>query len=183
MKSRIAKFILHSLGWRIDSTMPENIKKAVVIMAPHTSYYDFLYGRLAFAAYKVKGKYMIKREVFKFPFGPFVKAMGGIPVDRSNSRNAIKSVKEAFEKREELFLVVTPEGTRKKVNKWKRGFYFIAQSAKVPVILGYLDYKTKRGGIGPVIYPSGDFEADFKIIEDFYRGKTAKHPEKFNLSQ
>lgn len=182
MGSRIAKFIIKLLGWKIDSTMPGHIKKAVVIMAPHTSYYDFLYGWLAFIAYRVKGKFMIKKEIFFFPVGPILKAMGGIPVDRSNSRRAINSVKSAFEKRDELFLVVTPEGTRRLVKNWKKGFYYLAQSANVPIILGYLDYKQKAGGVGPTLYPSGDFDADMKIIEEFYRGKGARHPEKFNLS-
>ena len=181
--SRIAKSILHSLGWKIDSTLPDHIKKAVVLIAPHTSYWDFFYGRMAFAAYKIKGKYMIKKEAFVFPFGLILKALGGIPVDRSNSRNALKSVKEAFETRDEVFLVVAPEGTRKRVEKWKKGFYFIAKAANVPIILGYIDYSKKYGGFGPVIHPSGDLDSDLKTIEDFYRGKGAKYPEKFNLTE
>ncbi len=180
--SWFSKFILKLLGWKLNTQIPENLKKAVVTMAPHTSYHDFWYGRLGFSAYKIKGKFMIKKESFSFPFGGILKALGGIPVDRSNSKSAIQSVEKAFAEREELFLVVTPEGTRKRVNKWKKGFYHIALNANVPIVLGYLDYKNKTGGFGPIMYPSGDFEADFKVIEDFYRDKTAKHPERFNLS-
>ncbi|MBS4013249.1 MAG: 1-acyl-sn-glycerol-3-phosphate acyltransferase [Bacteroidetes bacterium] len=183
MKSRIANFILKQKGWKIDSNMPADIKKAVVIMAPHTSYYDFVYGWLAFTAYKFKGKFMIKKESFAFPFGPILKSLGGIPVDRSNSRSAIKSVHKAFENSKELYLVVTPEGTRKLVTNWKKGFYHIAKEANVPIVCGYLDYKLKTGGFGPVLNPSDDYEVIMKSIQEFYKGKGARHPEKFNLSQ
>ncbi|MFO8067400.1 MAG: 1-acyl-sn-glycerol-3-phosphate acyltransferase [Bacteroidales bacterium] len=183
MKSRIAKFILRVLGWKVESLMSEDIKKAVVVMAPHTSYYDFIFGWLAFAAYRIKGKFMIKKEVFFFPVGPILKAMGGIPVDRSNSKKALKSVKKAFENSKSLFLVVTPEGTRRFVKNWKKGFYFIAQDADVPILLGYLDYKKKVGGIGPLINPHDDFDKILKQVQDFYRDKNARHPEKFSLSE
>jgi 1-acyl-sn-glycerol-3-phosphate acyltransferase len=183
MKRRIARFFLKRKGWNIDATLPENIKKAVVIMAPHTSYYDFMYGWLAFSANNIKGKFLIKKESFFFPFGYILKGLGGIPVDRSNSRNAIKSVHEAFETNKDLFLVITPEGTRSLVKNWKKGFYHIAKAAEVPVICGYLDYAKKEGGFGPVIIPSENYEEDFKIIEAFYTGKGARHPEKFNLSR
>jgi 1-acyl-sn-glycerol-3-phosphate acyltransferase len=183
MKRRIARFILKRKGWKIDATLPENIKKAVVIMAPHTSYYDFMYGWLAFSAYNIKGKFMIKKESFFFPFGYILKGLGGIPVDRSNSRNAIKSVHKAFETKKDLFLVITPEGTRSLVKNWKKGFYHIAKAEQVPIICGYLDYAKKEGGFGPIIIPSENYEDVFKIIEAFYTGKGARHPEKFNLSR
>lgn len=181
--SRLAYYILKLFGWKVVSGVPEGLSKAVVVMAPHTSNWDFLIGRLSFMTQKKKVYLMIKKESFFFPLGMVLRALGGIPVDRSNSQSAVKSVTRHFEEAETLFLVITPEGTRKRVNRWKKGYYFIAMNAKVPLICGYLDYKKKEGGLGPVIYPSGDYDKDFKIIEDFYRGKHARHPEQFNLSE
>lgn len=183
MMGRLAILILRLFGWNIVSGVPDGIDKAVVIMAPHTSNWDFLIGRLAFAAHRTKVYLMIKKESFFFPLGPILKALGGIPVDRSQSQNTVKSITHHFEAAKKFYLVITPEGTRKRVNRWKKGFYFIALTAKVPIILGYLDYKKKEGGLGPVVYPTGDYDKDFIQIEAFYRGKTARHPEKFNLSE
>ncbi len=179
--SQIARFILRLMGWNIYSRVPMDIPKAVVIMAPHTSNWDFIIGRLAFFLYHINPRIMIKKEAFKPVIGPVLRWLGGVPVDRRQSRNTVKEITKRFHRNEKFFLLITPEGTRKRVNKWKRGFYFIAQNAGVPILLGFLDYHKKEGGVGMMIEPTGDFDADFKIIEDFYRGKQARHPEKFNL--
>ncbi len=179
--SQIALFLLRIMGWNIYSRVPMDIPKAVVIMAPHTSNWDFFIGRLAFFRYKIKPKIIIKKEAFKPVVGSVLRWLGGVPVDRSHSRNTVKEITECFQHNDRFFLLITPEGTRKRVNKWKKGFYFIAHNAGVPIYLGFLDYRKKEGGIGGMIEPTGDFDADFKIIEDFYRGKQARHPEKFNL--
>ncbi len=179
----LAGMILRLFGWKVVSGIPDGIDKAVVVMAPHTSNWDFLIGRLAFALHRTRVYMMIKKESFFFPMGPVLRALGGIPVDRSQSQNTVKSVTQHFESYRKFYLVITPEGTRKRVERWKKGFYFIALTAKVPIILGYLDYGKKEGGLGPVIYPTGDYEKDFAQIQAFYRGMTARHPEKFNLSE
>lgn len=179
----IARFILKQLGWKIVGEIPPGVKKFVIIEAPHTSYHDFYIGRLAFYMLGVKAKFLIKKEVFIWPFGRFIKALGGIPVNRGSSNNTVKEVAQIFARHEALAVTVTPEGTRKRVTKWKKGFYYIAERAGVPILLGYLDYGKKEGGIGPMIIPKGNFEEDFKQIEDFYRGIEAKYPEKFNLSK
>lgn len=179
---KLAKWILGRMGWRIVGGMPEGISKAVIIMAPHTSNWDFVYGRLGFAQHGVKVNVIIKKESFFFPLGYILKALGGIPVDRGISTSTIKRITRIIDQNEHFFLLITPEGTRKLVKNWKKGFYFIAIQSKVPIVLGYLDYKTKTGGLGHVLYPSGDYEADMKIIEDFYRDKQPRHPQKFNLS-
>ncbi len=178
----ISAFLLKLFGWKVVSGMPEGLTKAVVVMAPHTSYWDFVVGRLAFFMHGISIRLMIKKEMFFFPLGPVLKAMGGIPVDRANSQNAVKSITRHFNQADSFYLVIAPEGTRKLVKRWKRGFYFIALQAKVPVILGFLDYKKREGGLGPVIYPSGDYEKDLRQIEAFYRGLHARYPGKFNLS-
>jgi len=170
-------------GWSVDTSGLAGIKKAVVIMAPHTSNWDFPIGRLAFLSDGIKVYLMIKKESFYFPLGMVLRAFGGIPVDRSHSQNTVKKIARYFDTANSFYLVITPEGTRKLAKTWKKGFYFIAQTARVPVVCGYLDYKKKIGGLGRVIHPSGDYEKDLLLIEDFYRGMPAKYPEKFSLTQ
>ncbi len=182
MKAMIARFILRLFGWNIYTRVPLDVRKAVIIMAPHTSNWDFVIGRLAFFVHRIKPLILIKREAFNPMLAPLLRWLGGIPVDRDQSSNIVKKITTEFQKNDEFFLLITPEGTRRRVEQWKKGFYFIAHNARVPVFLGFLDYRRKEGGIGKALIPSGDFEADFKIIEEFYRDKTAKHPKKFNLS-
>lgn len=179
---RLAKLVLNIIGWDLSKGMPEGIKKAVVIMAPHTSNWDFVYGRIGFASHGIKPKIMIKKESFFFPLGIVLRALGAVPVDRGFSTGTVKKITHMIADSDSFYMLIAPEGTRKLVKNWKKGFYFIAKQAKVPIILGYLDYRTKTGGLGPVVYPSGDFEADMKIIEDFYKDKLPRYPENFNLS-
>ena len=179
----IAKFILWIMGWTIRGGIPGKEKKAVIVAAPHTSNWDYIIGRLAYFVLGVNVKFLIKKEVFIWPIGGLIKMWGGIPVDRGRKSNLVEQMVNYFNEYETLYMVITPEGTRKRVNHWKRGFYYISQRANVPMALGYVDYKKKEGGLGPIIFPSGDYEADLKKIQDFYRDKTARHPEKFNLSR
>jgi len=179
---KLASFVLKLIGWNISGEIPKDVKKAVLIQAPHTSLWDFVIGRIVFWHYAYPIKLLIKKEAFNWPFGGFMKALGGIPVNRKKNEKMVDAVVRMLDEQENIVLVITPEGTRPRVDKWKRGFYYIAQKAKVPIALGWIDYPDKRGGIGPLIYPSGDFEKDFKEIEDFYRGFRGRHPERFNLS-
>jgi 1-acyl-sn-glycerol-3-phosphate acyltransferase len=182
LMTHIARFILRLLGWNIYVRAPLDIPKAVIIMAPHTSNWDFILGRLAFFCYRISPRILIKKEAFTPWLGRVLRWLGGIPVDRRHSQNTVKEISRCFNKNDRFYLLITPEGTRRKVKNWKRGFYFIALNAKVPIFFGFLDYRKKEGGIGMMMEPSGNFEADFKIIENFYRDKTARHPEKFNLT-
>ncbi len=178
----LSKLIVKLLGWKIVGEIPPDIKKAVLIVAPHTSNYDFFIGRLAFFILGVRVKFLIKKELFKFPFGLLLRMLGSIPVDRSSSNNMVKYVANLFNRYDSLIVTITPEGTRKYNPNWKKGFYYIAQMANLPIILGFVNYKIKEGGVGPIITPSGDFKKDFEFIENFYRDKTARFPEKFNLT-
>jgi len=178
----IAGVLIQLLGWKIIGSVPPEIKKCVIIGAPHTSNFDFFIGRLVYFYFGVPVKFLIKKESFQGPLGGLLKRAGGIPVDRGKANNLVEEVANLFKNSEQLNVIVAAEGTRKLVTQWKKGFYFIALKAKVPILLGFLDYKTKEAGFGPTLYPSGDFEADFKIIEAFYRTKTARHPELFNLT-
>ncbi|MDD5696161.1 MAG: 1-acyl-sn-glycerol-3-phosphate acyltransferase, partial [Bacteroidales bacterium] len=144
--------------------------------------WDFIVGRLAFTVLDVPVKFLIKQEMFHHGLGPILKAMGGIPVDRTKSTNMVEQVALVFDQHESLYIAITPEGTRKLVTNWKKGYYYIAMRANVPVILGFLDYREKRCGLGQVLIPSGDYDRDFHQVEAFYRGRQGKHPERFNLS-
>jgi hypothetical protein len=128
-------------------------------------------------------KFLIKKEFFDIPIlKSLLVKMGGLPVDRSRNNNTVAQVAAMFKKYDCLNIVIAPEGTRKLVRNWKKGFYYIAEKAEVPVVLGFLDFKKKELGFGPMFYPTGNYEEDWKFMESFYRGINAKHPEKYNLS-
>ena len=182
MKRKFAKFILKLFGWKVMINLPPDGKKFVVMMAPHTSNWDFLIGYLGYMSIGVDSKYLIKKEAFVFPLGKILLAVGAIPVDRKASTNIVMQVGEMFKKYDSLYITITPEGTRSLNLNWKRGFYYIAEHAQVPLAYGFLDYKRKIGGIGGWLTPSGDYDADLKKIQAFYSEKGAKYPEKFNLS-
>lgn len=178
----LSKFVLNLFGWRTDGSLPGGIIKAVVISAPHTSNWDFVIGRLTFFAIRINIRFLIKEEAFSFPMGWLLKKLGGIPVVRDATNRSVDQVVKLFRDQESLIVVITPEGARRRVDRWKKGFYLIAQRANVPIALAYIDYKLKRGGIGPVFMPTGDYEKDLQFITDFYRNINARHPERFNLN-
>lgn len=171
------------MGWKTDGRMPAGIKKAVIISAPHTSSWDFVIGWMTFHVADVNIRFLIKAEVFIGPLGWLLNKLGGIPVSRGKKNNMVDQVRELFNNSESLYVVITPEGTRKKVAHWKKGFYMIALETGVPIACSFIDYGRKSGGIGPIIVPSGDFDKDLIIIQDFYKGMQAKHPDRFNLSK
>jgi 1-acyl-sn-glycerol-3-phosphate acyltransferase len=182
MKKKIARFILKIFGWNVVIEIPPEIKKMVVMMAPHTSNWDFVLGWLGFMSIGVRSRYLVKKEAFFFPLGKIISAMGAIPVDRKVSANIVVEVGDMFKLTDSLYITITPEGTRSLNRNWKRGYYYIAEHAQVPIAFGFLDYKQKTGGIGGTLFPTGNYEADLEKIEAFYAGKHARHPEKFNLS-
>ena len=121
---------------------------------------------------------MGKDSLFRRPYKGFFKWLGAIPIDRSRSKNVVAQTIQKFNQNKTMILTIAPEGTRSRVKKWKTGFYHIAHGANVPIALGFLDYQRKVGGIGPVIYPTGNIEADMQSIRVFYDGVTGKFPEK-----
>ena len=182
MVATLSRIILRLFGWHTHAALPEGIVKAVVIVAPHTSYWDFVIGRMTFWSSKFKIRVLIKKEVFFFPLGWLLRHLGGVPVARGHKNNMVGQVTELFQKFPAMVVVITPEGTRKKVRHWKKGFYHIAMEANVPIALAFIDYKTKTGGIGPLFYPTGNYEKDLAVIVEFYRDKKGRHPEQFNLN-
>lgn len=165
-------------GWELEGGKPEP-KKFVMIAAPHTSNWDLPYMLATAIAADVDLRFMIKAEVIKGPVGWFLKKMGAMPIVRSERRSTVQQCVDHFNEAEELALSVPPEGTRKRVDFWKSGFYRIALDAKVPIMMGYLDYKTKRGSFGVPLMPTGDVTRDMDVIRDFYKDKTGKNPECF----
>ncbi len=177
----MASLVLRILGWKIVGNLPAGAKKCVVVMAPHTSNIDFVFGWLGYSSLGINSHFLIKKEAFKWFSSPLLQAMGGIPVNRGRSSNLVLQLVDEFEKREKLVLTITPEGTRKPNKHWKKGFYLIAQETNVPLVMGFLDYKNKIGGFGPSFYPSDNYEADLEKIRTFYGTKTARYPENFLL--
>jgi 1-acyl-sn-glycerol-3-phosphate acyltransferase len=172
---RLARAVLHALGWRVDEHLPD-AKKYVMIGAPHTSNWDFIYMLLFRAALGLNPKWAGKDTMFHWSIGWLWKGIGGIPVNRRLRNNFVDQMAQAFRQHDEMILVIAPEGTRNKVGYWKSGFYHIAHCAGVPIALGYLDFGHKIGGIGPLIMPTGDIRTDFVAIQQFYAGKVGKFP-------
>jgi len=171
----LSRIVFRFAGWKPAGRRPD-ISRYVIIAAPHTSNWDFLYTLCLAFILEIKPFIMMKADWFRWPLGPFLRWFGAIPVDRSKSTHVVARSIQAFREHPRMVLVVPPSGTREKVMYWKTGFYHIAMGAKVPIVLGYLDYRRKVGGIGPIVHPTGDMEGDMKIIRDFYAGITAKYP-------
>jgi len=165
-----SSFLLKLLGWNITNDISPDIKKAVIIVVPHTSFWDTPLGKIGFWHLGVDSKILIKKEAFNWPFGVFLRMLGGVPVNRDKSTKLTEVVANMYNETDSLFITIAPEGTRAKVNEWKRGFYYIALSADVPIVLGTLDYKKKEGGMKKLFYPSGNFDSDIIKIQSFYKG-------------
>jgi 1-acyl-sn-glycerol-3-phosphate acyltransferase len=177
----ISIFLLKISGWRTEGALPD-IPKFVMIAAPHTSNWDFPI--MMSVAFKLKEKlyWMGKEGLFRKPFNGLFKWLGGIPINRSRSNSVVRQMIDKFIEMDRLILTIPPSGTRKMVKKWKSGFYHIAAGANVPVVLGFLDFKRKTGGIGPVVTITGDMEQDMMVISSFYADIEGKHPEKTILN-
>ena len=182
MKKIIANIVLFIAGWKSSYKTDFDKDRCVMLAGPHTSNWDFLYAMAIFWKYNVNVKFFIKDAFTKGMHGGFFRWMGAIGVDRTKTNNLVDYAIRLFDENKKIVILVPAEGSRKRVDKWKKGFYHIAIGAKVPVALGYLDYKNKIAGVDKMINLSGDFEADMKIVQDFYKTKTGKHPELYNPS-
>jgi 1-acyl-sn-glycerol-3-phosphate acyltransferase len=177
---RFARTVVKIMGWHLIGSFPPDAKKLLVIAAPHTSIMDFIMGWLGLHSFGISAKFVIKKEFFFFPVGPIIRALGAIPVKRGDRHNdMVAQMVTEYKKRDSFFLVITPEGTRKKVKRWKKGFYQIATEAKVPVVVSTVDYGKKQLGPLWIFEPTGDFDADMLKVKACYVGVKAKHPEGF----
>lgn len=176
--SGFSKFIFQNiLGWKLVNTFPSELKKYVVIAAPHTSWQDFPIAILARNTAGVTINFIGKDSLFKAPFGFIFKALGGSPVDRSKSSNLVDRIVDTFNNKEEFRLALSPEGTRQKVKRWKTGFYYIAKGAKVPIVMVTLDFKKKEMKISEPYDVTGDKKKDFAHFYAFYKDVKGKIPE------
>ena len=175
----ISWIVLLFWGWRPKISVPPGIKKSVLIVAPHTSYWDFaLFLPMVFTL-NLRLRVLIKHTLFWPPLGWFLRYCGGIPVDRRAARNYVKELAGEFEKRDFFQLLVTPEGTRSPRTHWKTGFYQIAMAANVPILMAAVDEHTKTVGVERILYPSGDLEADMAAIYAFYDQFGGLRPENY----
>lgn len=165
-------------GWTLKGGLPKDIKKCVLIGAPHTSNWDFIYSRAALYQWNIPLKLLVKDSLFFFPLGPILKSMGAIPVKRDAKTGMVEAMANQLKASDDLIILLAPEGTRSKVDSFKKGFYHTAKLAGVPIVCGYLDYENKVAAIEKVIYPGEDMEADLQAIYDYYKPIKGKHPEK-----
>lgn len=172
---RLARWLLRMRGWWPEGEPPA-FQRFVLIAFPHTSNWDFFYLMLLASVYELRISWVGKDSLFQWPFGALLRKLGGIPVRRDRRSNFVAQMVDAFAASERFVLVVPAEGTRRRAEHWKSGFYHIARSAGVPVVLGYLDYRRRRGGFGPALVPSGNVRADMDVVRAFYADKVGKYP-------
>lgn len=179
-QDNFAHKLLKWRGWTIvDSIdLPE---KCVVCVAPHTSNWDFVVGMLVKSALKIKASFFMKKEWFRFPLGGMMRSLGGIPVERSRSTSMTDRIAAEFANRSHLIVALTPEGTRSYNPDWKKGFYYIAEKAGVPIVLAFIDYRQKKVGYERLFIPTNNIDSDLAEIKNYYRNIAAKYPEKFGI--
>ncbi len=168
-------------GWKIAGDWPAD-RKVIVTAGPHTSNWDGIWMLAAAGVWRVRLRYMGKKRLTEGPFGFLVRWSGCVPIDRSQSNDVVAAMKANFASASDLVLVVPPEGTRNRTEKWKSGFYHIAVGAGLPITFAVMDYATKTVSLPATLWPSGDYEQDLPIIQSFYASATAKYPEKFELT-
>lgn len=178
MNQRLARLMLRAMGWRVANwDLPEDVQKVVVAGEHHTSNMDGFLMVFMAAAMGRKLSWLVKEELNQPIIGAMIRASGGIFVDRHAPKGTVGQVVDIINDSERIFLVLAPSGTRRKTDKWRSGFYYMALGADVPIALGYLDYAKKEGGIGKIIRPSGDIQTDEKIFQDFFADVTARFPQ------
>ncbi|MFT5215619.1 MAG: 1-acyl-sn-glycerol-3-phosphate acyltransferase [Glaciecola sp.] len=175
----LSKFIYHKLlGWKATGFSDfDSVKKAVLIAVPHTSWHDFFIGILLRSAIGIETNYVGKKGLFKFPIGWFFRWLGGAPVERKNNENQVEAITRLFAEKEVFRMTMAPEGTRKKVEEWRTGFYYIAKAANVPIIMFTLDFENKENKFSKPFYSTDDKEADFKFMHKYFEGVKGKVPE------
>ena len=183
MKQEFCRFIYHRLlGWKTNVTVPFH-DKCVLCAAPHTSNWDLLIGKLFYGSLGRDAHFMMKKEWFFFPLNLVFKAMGGIPVNRSKKNSLVDQMAGRFDSTRQFNLAITPEGTRKANSEWKKGFYYIALKAQVPIMLFGIDYPSKTISCTRTLIPSGDIEKDMREIKLYFKSFRGKHPECFSIGE
>lgn len=187
-----AKMFMIAKGWRYDVDIIKPLDKCLLIVAPHTSAWDFVIGKAAFILGNIPARIAIKKEAFFFPAGIVLRILGGMPIDRKpkdkNSKerlSLVDAIADIIIHSKKIAMIITPEGTRGKTNHWKTGFYYVALKANVPIALGYLNFETKEAIIDKLIHPSGDIDKDMRLIMEYYKDKIhlGKYPNRCTLDE
>lgn len=172
--------VLRAGGWRVNARIPD-APKYLLIFAPHTSNWDFVFGMAAALVVQVRVEFIGKHTLFEGPLGWLFRALGGQPVNRSIHGGIVQQTIDNFRRKERIVFGLAPEGTRALRVPWKRGFYHMALGAQVPIVAAYIDYARKEVGVGPIFRPTGDWAADMRPVFDFYRSVHPRHPENFGI--
>ncbi len=181
MKQAICQFIYHKLlGWKAEVSAP-NFDKCIICAAPHTTNWDLFIGKLFYGAVGRETGFMMKSDWFFWPLGPIFRWMGGIPVNRTKKTSLVDQMIKVAKESDKFSLAITPEGTRSANPNWKKGFYYIAQGAGIPIVLAGIDYSKKCIFMDKVIYPCGDLNKDMREIKLYFKDFKGKHPEKFTI--
>ncbi len=176
----ISRFILYKIfKWKTVGKFPSDLKKYIIIAAPHTHWQDFFVGMCIKYAERLPVKFIGKKSLFNPPFGFIFRALGGYPVDRSKNTKLVEEIVNIFNNNDEFVFALSPEGTRKKVEKWKTGFYYIAKGAKVPIVMATLNFKDKEVKVSKPYYTTDDIDKDFDNFHSFFKGVKGKIPENF----
>ena len=171
---RLCRAVLRAAGWRLVGEFPD-VPRAVLIAAPHSSWWDGVWGLLMKVAMGADVRFMGKQELFRGPLGGLLRRLGGMPVDRFATGGMVGQMVGHFQRREGFWLGIAPEGTRKRVERWRSGFWHIARSAGVPIVTAYFNYPDKTIGIGPLFHTSEDMDADLQRLRTFYAPYKGKH--------
>ncbi|MCK5836349.1 MAG: lysophospholipid acyltransferase family protein [Desulfobacula sp.] len=171
-----ANILLFILGWKTRGKMPD-LKKFILVAAPHSSNWDFVFFLLVIFKFQIPVSWMGKKSMFIWPFKGVLERLGGIPIDRSRKGNIVADMAGKIKMSDQMIITIAPSGTRQRVDRWKTGFYHIASQAEVPIACGFIDYKKKHCGIGPVFSPTNDMDMDMQSIKKFYQDKSGKYPE------
>lgn len=183
MKQSICRFIYHKiLGWKYVVSIPD-YDKYIICAAPHTSNWDLIIGKLFYVAIGRKASFMMKKEWFFWPLGYFFRSIGGIPVNRNQKNSLVEQMSEQACRSTVFHLAITPEGTRSANGEWKKGFYYIALKAQIPIILVGIDYQNKCITIEKELFPSGNIEEDMRSIKLYFKQFKGKFPEKFSIGE
>lgn len=168
----ISKIILKIIRWRVVGSLPDKQRKYVLVVAPHTSNWDFILFVLAVSVLRLKPSVLIKSTLFVGPLGWFLRYCGAIPVNRTQANSLVNYIASIYEERDEFVLIITPEGTRSANPNWKRGFHHVARTAEVPILVVYVDSNIKTIGIEGLMEPTDDVDADIGQLKKFYDSKS-----------
>lgn len=178
VRKKLSIWVLKWLGWTMQGHAPTH-RRCVLIAAPHTSNWDFLYMLLFASASDLQVRWLAKKSLFNPLMGWFMRALGGIAVDRGAAEHMVADLTDVFEREQDMILVVPTEATRARTEYWKSGFYRIAKGAGVPIVPTFLDFSRRQGGFGASLLPTDDVGADMQYFRNFYADKKGLYPEQF----